>query len=56
MAEKREVIIYTYSDLPRGGEVRVTTDDGYAIDAIHAFMAFQRGDHRAGGHGVVEGR
>ena len=50
MAEKRDVISYTYSELPRGGEVRITTRDPQAIEAIHAFMAFQRHDHRAGGH------
>ena len=51
MAAKRDAISYQYSDLPRGGQVRITTSDSAAIDAIHHFMAFQRGDHRAGGHG-----
>jgi hypothetical protein len=51
MARKRERIRYTYSDLPRGGELRLTTDDAEAVGAIHEFMAFQRLDHRAGGHG-----
>lgn len=50
MAEKRDVIAYTYRDLPRGGEVRITTRDPEAVRAVHAFMAAQRGDHRAGGH------
>ena len=50
MAEKRRVIDYTYRDLPRGGEVRITTSDPEAIRAVHAFMAAQRGDHRSGGH------
>ena len=49
MAERRAAIRYAYRDLPRGGEVRITTADAAAIEAIHAFMAFQRGDHRAGG-------
>ena len=49
MAERRAAIRYAYRDLPRGGEVRITTADPAAIEAIHAFMAFQRGDHRAGG-------
>ena len=35
--------------LPGGGEVRISSKDPEAIRAIHAFMAFQRGDHRAGG-------
>jgi hypothetical protein len=49
MAERRAAIRYAYRDLPRGGEVRITTADAEALEAIHAFMAFQRGGHRAGG-------
>ena len=49
MAARRASIRYTYRDLPRGGEVRITTADAEALRAIHAFLAFQRGDHRAGG-------
>jgi hypothetical protein len=55
MALKRDAIIYTYSDLPRGGEVRLITEDPQALEAIQEFMAFQRQDHRAGGmdHGTM---
>jgi hypothetical protein len=49
MAARRGAITYTYRDLPRGGEVRIRTADPDALRAIHDFMAFQRGDHRAGG-------
>lgn len=49
MAARRDAIRYEYRDLPRGGEVRIVTNDPEAVRAIHAFMAFQRGDHRAGG-------
>lgn len=49
MAARRAAIRYAYRDLPRGGEVRITTADPEALAAIHAFMAFQRDDHRAGG-------
>jgi hypothetical protein len=49
MAARRAAIRYEYRDLPRGGEVRIVTNDPEAVRAIHAFMAFQRGDHRAGG-------
>jgi hypothetical protein len=49
MAVRRASIRYAYRDLPRGGEVRITTADAEALRAIHAFLAFQRGDHRAGG-------
>ena len=50
MAEKRDVITYTYVELPQGGEVYITTEDPYAIDAIHSFIAFQKEEHAAGGH------
>jgi hypothetical protein len=49
MAARRASIRYEYRDLPRGGEVRILTTDPEAIEAVHAFMAFQRDDHRAGG-------
>jgi hypothetical protein len=49
MAARRAAIRYEYRDLPRGGEVRIVAGDAEAVAAIHAFMAFQRGDHRAGG-------
>lgn len=50
MAERRDHITYTFRELPRGGEVRITTADPEALAAIHEFLAFQRMDHRAGGH------
>lgn len=49
MAERREHIEYQYRDLPRGGELRLVTQDPQALAAIRDFMAFQRDDHRAGG-------
>lgn len=49
MATKKSAIRYVYSPLPKGGELRMTTKDPEALAAIHEFMAFQRGDHRAGG-------
>jgi len=49
MAAKRSLIKYEAHDLPRGGEVRITTKDPEALKAIHEFMAFQRSDHHAGG-------
>jgi hypothetical protein len=47
MAAKRQVITYTVSDLPRGGALRITTSDPMALAAVHQFLAFQRGEHRA---------
>ena len=49
MAARRAAITYTYRELPRGGELRIVTSDAEALAAIHAFLAFQRQDHRAGG-------
>jgi hypothetical protein len=50
MARKTDSIRYEYSELPRGGQVMITTTDEEALQAIREFMAFQRHDHRAGGH------
>jgi len=49
MTQHRARIKYTYADLPRGGEIRISTADPDALKAIREFMAAQRGDHRAGG-------
>jgi hypothetical protein len=51
MAAKRDAISYRYSDLPGGGEVRIVTADSTAVQAIHSFIKFQRGEHHSGGHG-----
>jgi len=47
---------YVYRDLPRGGEVRLVTQDAEALEAIREFMAYQRSDHRSGGmdHGSMD--
>lgn len=49
MAARREQIRYEFKELPRGGGVRIFTEDAEAREAIRAFMAFQRMDHRADG-------
>ena len=50
MAERRASIRYEYSDLPRGGQVRIVTTDPQALAAIREFMSAQRTDHKADGH------
>ena len=50
MAERRNVITYMASDLPRGAQLRILTRDRVAVRAIHDFLAFQRMDHAAPGH------
>ena len=47
MSQKKDLIAYTYADLPRGGELRITTTDPESLAAIRDFMAAQRGDHKA---------
>ena len=48
MAEKHRAIRYQYRPLPLGGEVRITTGDAAALQAIHTFLEFQRREHRSG--------
>jgi hypothetical protein len=50
MKERRSSIRYEFRALPRGGEVIIRTSDRAALRAIHEFLAFQRQEHRAGGH------
>jgi hypothetical protein len=47
MSRNKALIRYTYADLPRGGEVRITTTDPGSLAAIREFLTAQRGDHRA---------
>lgn len=49
IAAKRNVIAYQMMELPRGGELRITTTDSEALAAIRDFIMFQRQDHHAGG-------
>jgi hypothetical protein len=50
MARLADRIAYEPVDRPRGAELRIRTTDPDAVRAVHAFLAFQRGDHRADGH------
>jgi hypothetical protein len=49
MSAKRDVIEYTYRELPLGAEVRIATKDSAALAAIREFMNAQRSEHHAGG-------
>ncbi len=51
MSRNKARIHYSYGDLPRGGEVRITTKDPESLAAIREFMAAQRMDHHAHGMG-----
>lgn len=48
MKRLRKQIRYTFAELPSGGEVRITTANRRAIEAIHNFLRFQIRDHRTG--------
>ena len=50
MAVRRDALTYTAQDRPRGAEVRIISTDAAVVAAVHAFLAFQRSDHRAAGH------
>lgn len=49
MRERRAAISYRVDTLLGGGAVRITTRDSMAVQAIHRFLAAQRGEHHAGG-------
>jgi hypothetical protein len=49
MAARRHSIAYRYRPLPGGGEVRISTRDTVALQAVHTYLAFQRGEHRTTG-------
>jgi hypothetical protein len=48
MRARRDRISYTVEELPRGAALRISSKDAAAVRAIHDFLAFQRGEHRAG--------
>jgi len=50
MQARRATITYDVIDRPRGGEVRIHTQDPVAVAAIHEFLAFQRSGHHAAAH------
>lgn len=52
MAARRAFIRYRFAALPRGGQLRITTTDSSALQAVHRFLAFQRDDHHASGHAM----
>lgn len=55
MVAKRAAITYSMRELPNGGELRMVTADPSARKAIHAFLAFQRGEHHAAGRDMHDG-
>lgn len=48
MKERKGAIRYAYSPTDRGGQVRISTADARAREAVHAFLRFQIEDHGTG--------
>lgn len=48
MKRLKEEISYQYSEMERGGSVRITTEIPEALKAVHQFLRFQISDHQAG--------
>jgi hypothetical protein len=48
MKRLKDAISYQYSEMERGGVVRITTENPAARKAIHQFLRFQISDHQTG--------
>ena len=48
MKERKAAIRYAYSPTERGGQVRISTSDPRALEAVHEFLRFQVRDHGTG--------
>lgn len=48
MKQRHDSIAYTYQSTDLGAEVRITTEDAKALQAVHDFLRFQIQDHRTG--------
>jgi hypothetical protein len=47
LQQRKIDIRYAYEERPAGGLVRITTANGEALDAVHAFLDYQTREHRA---------
>ena len=54
MKRIKEEISYQYSEMERGGVVRITTKNPEALGAVHQFLRFQISDHQTGDSLQVE--
>ena len=48
MIRLKESIKYDYFETEHGARIRLSTESGQAVDAIHAFLLFQIIDHQTG--------
>jgi hypothetical protein len=48
LQQLKGAITYTFEQMPRGGRVRIHTNNPRALDAIHDFLRFQVSEHQTG--------
>jgi hypothetical protein len=48
MTRLKEQIHYTLEETPRGGRIRISTQNAEALHAVHQFLKFQIKDHQTG--------
>lgn len=48
MTRLKEQIRYTLEETPRGGRIRITTQNAETLHAVHQFLKFQIKDHQTG--------
>ena len=48
MKELRGEISYAYREIESGGQVRITTRNPRALEAVHSFLRFQIREHKTG--------
>jgi hypothetical protein len=56
MAARKAAIRYQYIETPNGGRVTIVTSDPEALDAVHAFLRYQIGEHKTGDPATVQPR
>lgn len=54
MQRLKAAINYQFEETARGGRVRIKTNDGKALAAVHEFLRFQISDHRTGDATEIE--
>ena len=56
LRKRKGSISYAYEKTARGGRIDITTGDSAALEALHAFLAYQIREHRTGDPTIVTTR